>query len=245
MSINYSLPTLDRLQATIPPNLDVHKVASAWFQSFSQSVSANDIDAILSLFHQEAWWRDLFALTWDLRTFHGLPKIKKFLQDRLAQSKFTTLRLTDAVLDKPYPDLVWISLQFDFDTDVANGKAIVRLVPTAEGAWRGYVICTNLEALRDFPEKLGPLRNFEPNHGKWRDQRRREKEFADSEPEVLIVGGGQSGLDLAARLKHLGVSNLVVEKQSRIGDQWRNRYAALCLHDPVCEFSSEIPVILF
>ena len=54
---------------------------------------------------------------------------------------------------------------------------------------------------------------------------------------VVIVGGGQSGLDVAARLKHLDVPALIVEKQPRIGDQWRTRYAALCLHDPVCEWS--------
>lgn len=238
MATQHSLPTLDRLQATIPPDLDVEKVASAWLQSFSQYVSANDVDGIISILHPEAWWRDLFALTWDLRTFQGLPKIKKFLEDRLAQSKLSGITFTKAALDKPYPDLAWISLEFDFVTDVAKGQAIVRLVPTPEGQWKAYLLWTNLDALKDYPEKVGPLRNFEPNHGKWLDQRRREREFADSEPEVLIIGGGQSGLDLAARLKHLGVSNLIIEKQSRVGDQWRNRYAALCLHDPVCESST-------
>lgn len=235
MAVTHTLPTLDRLQATIPDDLDAKKVASAWLESFSQFVSANDIDGILSILHSDAWWRDLFILTWDLRTFQGLPKIKQFLQDRLAESKFSNLKLTEAKLDRPYPDLAWISLEFDFTTAVAQGKSIVRLVPTPDGQWKGYLVWTNLESLTDYPEKVGPLRNFAPNHGKWLDQRRREKEFADSEPDVLIIGGGQSGLDLAARLKHLNVSNLIIEKQQRVGDQWRNRYAALCLHDPVCK----------
>ena len=60
-------------------------------------------------------------------------------------------------------------------------------------------------------------------------------EFLAHDPEVLIVGGGQSGLEIAARLKLLGVPSLIIEKQARIGDQWRHRYAALCLHDVVCE----------
>ena len=51
---------------------------------------------------------------------------------------------------------------------------------------------------------------------------------------VIIVGGGQAGLELAARLKYLGVKTLIVEREARIGDMWRKRYEALCLHDPVC-----------
>jgi putative flavoprotein involved in K+ transport len=53
------------------------------------------------------------------------------------------------------------------------------------------------------------------------------------QPYVLIVGGGQGGLALAARLKRLGVPALVVEKNERAGDSWRNRYRSLVLHDPV------------
>ncbi len=56
----------------------------------------------------------------------------------------------------------------------------------------------------------------------------------DADPTVLIVGGGHSGLDVAVHLKALGVTNLVIEKNPRIGDNWRTRYEALCLHDPVC-----------
>ena len=41
-------------------------------------------------------------------------------------------------------------------------------------------------------------------------------------------------LALIPRLKHLGLNALVVERNERIGDNWRKRYSALCLHDPVC-----------
>ncbi len=51
--------------------------------------------------------------------------------------------------------------------------------------------------------------------------------------EVLIIGAGQSGLALAAQLQQLGVPYLVAEQNSRIGDNWRNRYDSLVLHDPV------------
>jgi pyruvate/2-oxoglutarate dehydrogenase complex dihydrolipoamide dehydrogenase (E3) component len=68
------------------------------------------------------------------------------------------------------------------------------------------------------------LRDPAPNHGKWEEARRRSLAFDDGDPTVLIVGGGQSGLELAGRLKCLDVSVLVVEKNVRVGDNWRNRY---------------------
>lgn len=108
--------------------------------------------------------------------------------------------------------------------------------------WKAYIVFTNLESLKGFPEKIGSLREQNPLHGGWTEKRDREREFADegAAPTVIVVGGGQAGLQMAARLKVMGVPTLVVEKQARVGDQWRNRYEALCLHDPVCELMSPV-----
>lgn len=53
------------------------------------------------------------------------------------------------------------------------------------------------------------------------------------QPYVLVIGGGQGGIALGARLKRQGVPTVIVDKQARPGDQWRGRYHSLCLHDPV------------
>lgn len=232
------LPTLDKLGVTLPEDLDVTKVAEAWVTAFAQFVQARDIPGILSLIAQDGWWRDIFALTWDLRSLQGHPSIRKLLEDRFEETQFGGIKFVKASLDRPYPDIAWIVTHFDFETSVGTGRGIARLIPSKEGAWTSITISTNLEGLKAYPEKVGSLRNPYPNHGKWLDQRRKELEFADGDPEVLIIGAGQSGLDLAARLKVLGVSTILVERQARVGDQWRNRYEALCLHDPVCESPS-------
>ncbi|KAF8965605.1 FAD/NAD(P)-binding domain-containing protein [Flammula alnicola] len=229
------LPTLDRLGASLAPDLDVKQVAHDWFNAFSTAAASDDVAAVAALLLPDAFWRDMLALTWDFRTFSGQEKIQTFLTDRLALCKLHDFSLREEIvrLEQPFPDLAWISLMFDFLTDVGRASAIVRLVPTANGEWKAHVVYTNLEGLTDFPEKVGALRNQEPNHGKWEAQRKREVEFPDGDPTVLIIGAGQSGLEIAARLKHLDVSALVVERNARIGDNWRNRYEALCLHDPV------------
>lgn len=204
-------------------------------------------------------WRDLLAFTWDFRTLIGTPAIQKFLQHRLQEVEVSNVQLkTDnsgtalaPSLDKPYPDLTWIQLFFSFETKVGMGMAIARLVPlsrsldrsetspsnliTGDVIWKAHVLLTNLEDLKGFPESLGARRNHLSNHGKWESERRKEVAFEDREPTVLIIGAGQSGLEVGARLKALGVDALIVDKNEKVGDNWRSRYEALCLHDPVCE----------
>jgi cation diffusion facilitator CzcD-associated flavoprotein CzcO len=60
---------------------------------------------------------------------------------------------------------------------------------------------------------------------------------------VLVLGAGHSGLSAAARLKALGLDTLVVEKNSRVGDNWRTRYRSLNLHNEV--WANQMPYLLF
>ncbi|KAH9931311.1 FAD/NAD(P)-binding domain-containing protein [Fomitopsis serialis] len=240
-----ALPTLDRLGASLQPDLDSQKVVTEWFAKFAEAVSAKDTTKIADLFLEDGWWRDHLALTWEFRTFHGVAKIKKFLDDQLAPFEFSIVKLRDgAELKQPYPDLAWVQALFDFETNVGVGTGVVRLVPTASGEWKVFTLYTTLDDLKAFPEKIGSRRQFLPNHGKWLSQRAEESSFSKGDPSVIVVGGGQSGLDIAARLKMLDVPTLVIEKQKRIGDQWRDRYQALCLHDPTpyISFPSTWPV---
>lgn len=98
---------------------------------------------------------------------------------------------------------------------------------------------TSVEELKGYEEKNGANRPPGVSHGEninresWADRRHREKNFIGSEPTVLVIGAGQAGLNLAARLGQLNINTLVVDKNDRIGDNWRKRYRFLVLHDPV------------
>ena len=76
-------------------------------------------------------------------------------------------------------------------------------------------------------------RLFTALHSLHDDKRSLSQANGKDKPFVLIVGAGQSGLALAARLQQLKIPYLVIEKNRRIGDNWRQRYASLVLHDPV------------
>ncbi|KXN87227.1 putative indole-3-pyruvate monooxygenase YUCCA4 [Leucoagaricus sp. SymC.cos] len=254
------LPTLNKLGvSSLPESIDASKIASEWFASFADKITSNDADGITNLLIQSSfdsarsetrdqpsvYWRDLLALTWDFRTFEGTARIHKFLTDRLAGAKISNLKLKEAndaeglapFFAQPFPDVAWIMGMFTFETAIGLASGIFRLVPVSDKnqqiQWKGHCIFTNLEELKNFPEKIGNLRNQQSDHGKWENLREQEKSFTNTDPAVLIVGGGQSGLEVAARLKLLDVPTLVIERNEKIGDNWRDRYDALCLHDPV------------
>jgi len=255
------LPTLDRAGITSLPEIDPSKaqsIAQNWLTSFANSCSSADTQGILNLLHPSTpFWRDILALTWDFRTFFSPLKIAALLDARLANANLSNFILnhTHTSFQLPFPDLAWITLVFNFQTKIGKCTGVARLVPLPKrsdsGAitsledleWKSHVVFTNLDSLTDFPEKIGSLRNIESTHTKWAAERDAAAEFAGADedetkgPKVLLIGAGQSGLIIAARLKALGIPALVVDKNARIGDNWRGRYDSLNLHDPVCKFT--------
>ena len=129
---------------------------------------------------------------------------------------------------------------FEFKTAVGRGAGIIRLSPAQDGgaAMQAWLLSTTLEALDGHEEKIGANRPtgaaYSRNFGgdNWADMRRKACAYDDREPAVLVIGGAQAGLSIAARLNQLGVDTLVVEQWPRIGDSWRKRYHSLALLDP-------------
>jgi cation diffusion facilitator CzcD-associated flavoprotein CzcO len=220
-------------------------IASRWLADFSAALEQRDPEAIGGLFLPDGWWRDLLALTWDLRTFRGADAIARALVVGLEGSRPSGFGLTEGkepVTVEVDESTRWVQAFFDFETTVARGSGFFRLMPTGtdtDGPWRAWTVLTTMDELKGFEEQLGPRRDKGVSHGEqpdrqtWLERREAEREFTASEPQALVVGGGQGGLTIAARLGQLGVDTLVVERNARVGDNWRNRYRSLVLHDPV------------
>ena len=224
---------LPQLAEPLPDDLNVAEVARDWLSRFASLIQAGETAQVVNLLVDDSFWRDVLAITWDFRTFRGHVGIKKLLDDRLHIANLSTFDLKDATLVNLSSDIAWIQGIFTFEVgDFGLGSGVFRLIPAPDGQWKAYTVYTGLTGLKDYPDTL---RNPLPNHGKWLEDREREVEFADSEPYVVVVGGGHGGLIMAARLKHLGIPTLVLERNAQVGDTWRGRYETLCLHDSVCE----------
>lgn len=234
--------------------LDVDAAFRGWLESFGGAVDGGDADAIAAHFEADGYWRDILALTWRYHTFSGADEIKTALPDTLLRMHPRNLRVAD---DRTQPRLVKRSARevvegyFDFDTDLGRGTGFVRLV--AEGddliAAPVWILLTTLQELDGFPEQVGDNRPTGEEHSEdfggenWLDRRVAEQAYDDRDPEVLVVGAGQAGLVLAARLRQFGVDSLIIERTQRVGDVWRNRYHSLTLHNEV--WANSLPYLPF
>src|SRR6185369_6441671 len=77
----------------------------------------------------------------------------------------------------------------------------------------------------------------------WSDRLAKARSYTDHDPTVIVVGGGQAGLSIAARLHQLGIDTLIVDRHERIGDNWRKRYHSLTLHNEV--YVNHLPYLPF
>jgi putative flavoprotein involved in K+ transport len=216
----------------------------AFLDKFGAALAAGDLGSAVAMFASDCYWRDLVAFTWNIKTMEGRDQIRDMLGSSLARTKPRNWKIADGenVTEAGGVTECWIS----FETEVARGYGLVRL--QNDQIW---TLLTTMVELKGHEEKAGFTRPLGARHGvnpgakTWKELRDEEAEQLGvrTQPYVLIIGGGQGGIALGARLRQLGVPTIIVEKNNRAGDSWRNRYKSLCLHDPV--WYDHLPYINF
>ena len=233
---------------------DIAIATESWLAQFESAIAGPDGTGLKALFHPSSYWRDLLALSWNIQTINGADSILSELKIHAGRTSPRSFRIDP---DRAAPRKVMragthaIEAIFKFETRLGRGSGIVRLIPDARdgGAMKAWTLLTALDELKGFEEQLGTSRPRGQAYSRdfrgpnWLDLRKAAAEYADRDPAVVVVGGGQSGLSIAARLKQLQVDTLIVDREARIGDNWRNRYHALTLHNQVQV--NHLPYMLF
>ncbi|WP_027565633.1 NAD(P)/FAD-dependent oxidoreductase [Bradyrhizobium sp. URHA0013] len=223
---------------------DIAASAQAWLDEFERTLGAPDGAGLDSLFLADSYWRDALALSWNLQTIAGGDSIKRELTTLAARVAPGSFKIAP---NRAPPRWVTragtntIEAIFNFETAIGRGSGIVRLVPDAADGDRlkAWTLLTALDELKGFEEQLGTSRPRGQAYSRdfrgpnWLDLRNASRDYAARDPTVLVVGGGQAGLAIAARLKQLKIDSLIVDREARIGDNWRKRYHALTLHNQV------------
>ena len=205
--------------------------AQEWLNKFEKLIYEKDIEKILDLFSDTSTWRDLISFTWNIITFESKSDIKLMLNSVLFEINPENFQIID-MKTKLKSQEAW----FSFDTKYARCKGHIRL---KEG--KAITFFSVMDELKGYEEKKGYNRELGTEFGAFKYRKNwLEKKLSDIDdlndnknPYCLIIGGGQAGLALAARLKQLDVPTIVIDKNKTPGDTWRNRYHSLCLHDPV------------
>jgi putative flavoprotein involved in K+ transport len=215
-----------------------------WLARFERALAEADGAALQRLFHTDCHWRDVLALTWRIGTASGRDAVLAGLREHAGRAAPTRFALADGRTPPrrvKRAGIEAIEAIFRFETATGSCNGVLRLVPDGDAgdALKAWTLLTALDQIKGAEERIGRSRptgelwsrDFRgPN---WLDLRRAAAAYAGRDPDVLVVGGGQAGLSIAARLTALGVDALIVDRLQRIGDNWRNRYHALTLHNQV------------
>ncbi|WP_441963687.1 flavin-containing monooxygenase [Mycolicibacterium houstonense] len=225
-------------QTTAAPlaTLSPQERVDAWLADFESALADRDIDRVVGKFATDSFWRDLVAFTWNLKTVEGREGIADMLNARLHDTDPTGFRTSETPTEDFDGEHVITSAFIEFETATGRGKGHLRLRDE-----QGWTLLTTLQELKGHEERKGATRPLGAVHGSDPDTRSWAEKRLDEEltlgyseqPYILVIGGGQGGIALGARLRQLGVPAIVVDKHERPGDQWRKRYKSLCLHDPV------------
>ena len=207
----------------IPANVD----EKAIIQTILEDLFSDDP----TCFTEDGFWRDMLALTDNMRTFHGEVTIKNAWSDCYKLHKpvhsSIEIKVCHPVVLGP---LQWIQALFTFDTDESPVRRCfgnMRIVYTKSNEWKLWVLGTMLEEVDGLghPDKLEPVASSEDaNTNGFRDP--------TGPYDVLVVGAGPAGLSVAGRLKAMGLNALTVEQNDQIGDNWLKRYEFLHMHTP-------------
>ncbi len=221
-----------------------------WLSRFNAAAADPAAGALAGLFLDDSHWRDAVGLGWELVTVSGRSELTHKLAGALKafqarEFAIDPKRCAPRVVERAGLPAIEAILQFE--TKVGRCAGLVRFrqdqpdkawtLHTALDQIRGHEE-TTLRAARD---GVAFQRDF---HGpSWLDRRSERDRFLDRDPAVLVVGGGHAGLSAAARLGQLNIDTLVIDREKRIGDNWRLRYRALHLHNTY--HSNHLPYLPF
>ena len=219
-------------------------LSESWLAKFERALTAGDWPTVEALFHPDCHWRDVLALSWRIETLSGAAAIVAALRTHMPRAgahgfSIDPTRTPPRRVNRAGTEA--IEAIFAFETADGGGEGILRLVPDQDDgdSFKAWTLLTALDNLRGHEAHVGALRPRGDSYARdfnglnWLDQRKSTTAYDGKVPTVLVVGGGQAGLSIAARLTQLGVDTLIADRHPRIGDNWRKRYHALTLHNQV------------
>lgn len=210
----------------VPFGAHIEETCGTWLRQLSTILERKSFGELDTLFVRDCYWRDLVSFTWNIKTMEGCEAISQMLLETLPHVAPHSWELQGNPTVKDGIVEAWIT----FETKHVHGKGFVRL---REG--KCWTMLTTAQSLIGHVERTGYFRPSGLRHETKRtlNEERKGRLGYSEKPFVLVIGGSQAGLALAARLKMLEVPTIVLDKNSSAGDSWRHRYNSLVLHHSV------------
>jgi hypothetical protein len=218
-SINIA-PASFPLSTKAAKSADPSEIAANFVVAFNDALKSNTLLDLSLLFLDNGFWRDHLALTWELRTLQGPPRIYDFLKG--AATSKDGFRLQSIAVDasnvvrapKFAPidadgEVIGVQFFLTIDTVHGTGQGLVRLVEES-GNWKVFTLYTRLEELKGHEQNIFDRRPVGAEHGgkpgrsNWADKRAEALDYTDgSEPAVLVVGMFPASISMETPLANL------------------------------------------
>lgn len=170
--------------------------------TFGAALERGDIAAATDCFQDDCYWRDLVTFTWNIQTSEGKDQIAAMLTAQLAATKPAGWKIAEGetATEDGGVTTAWI----EFETEVARGYGLIR-----QKGGKIWTLLTTMVELKGHEEHKGFTRPLGAKHGAgkhrptWKEEREAEaRELGyTTQPYVVIIGGGQGGIALGARLR--------------------------------------------
>ncbi|KAF7362786.1 Flavin-binding monooxygenase [Mycena venus] len=248
-----SVSAASRIPILMAP--DSSAIATSWLKSFGEYLEAGDIAGTTSCFiPTKCYLRDILVFTWNNRTLIGHERIADYLKETLKAASITQVKLdTRTNLSPKFGPVTHaasgVSSGFTFETAVGHGQGYLSLVENEAGEWKALYVFVTLADIRGHEESGAETGVYGGHTLAWHDVHRERREAIERDPHVLIsahscfasltfqtkskineVGAGQNGLNVGARFRQMHIPTLIIEKNARVGDNWRQRYPMMTLH---------------
>jgi putative flavoprotein involved in K+ transport len=233
--------TLEAQQVSdaLTTGVELRPEVQQWLDQLSAAFTDRDAGRIESLFADGATLRDLMVFRWDLGNCTGPASIAALLTGDHGRSLAQGFGIREGdlpTLDEMSAPTPRITTFITAATQIGDVEGFVSLSRNPDGSLAGEQMVLQLVDLEGHEVRRGQTRPHGRKHLAVRDRPRPKtpaERFDEEDPTVIVVGSGHNGLVMGARLDRLNVPTLVVERNASVGDNWRNRYGALAMHDPV------------
>src|SRR4249920_1742841 len=172
---------------------NIATTAHHWLARFERALAEPDDVLLKTLFHPDSHWRDVLALTWQIRTVSGLDAILEELKAHVGRANPTGFR-TDFRRTPPRhvtrAGTKAIEAIFRFETAEGRGSGVLRLIPDADGddTLKAWTLLTALDEIKGFEEQVGRSRPKGESYSRdfrgpnWLDLRRSAAEYVERDP---------------------------------------------------------------
>ncbi|KAI9146866.1 putative flavin-binding monooxygenase protein [Paramyrothecium foliicola] len=212
------------------------EIVGQWLSKLSASIVGGSFQSLTDLFLEDCWWRDFISMNWDFTSKHGIKDVRTYLAtatNTLAHIEPVQSGGLKAVL-LDLAGMIWIQGAFTFANQYGSGRGMVKLLNTGETEWKAWIVFTQLEKL-NFQHDLEKQKALNPAMAARKPAASTNgdgNQHEEHDLQVLVIGAGQAGLSLGARLRSMGIRTLLVDKNARFGDSWRARYKTVTLNTP-------------